>query len=281
MWENQIQAAGARDFPTTIPAILPIEQAAMHSAIVLPVGMSSRPISGLAWPIAVTTFSLTFLYILFLSVLPKFENALEVNFLISPIIISFFAIVLGLVILRSEIPAALFGLQTTNWKSAIEFSVLASLAFIGVGVALKWLLINTTAEFAHLSIVGFADLQVNDQQIEISPLYWLAIVLYLVLTPLQEFVARCCLQAPLQAFLPGGSLNRRLWAILISNLLFAGAHLHISCEFALAAFIPGIFWGWIFARTNSLVAAATSHFLIGGAGIFLFGIEEFVATVTR
>ena len=121
----------------------------------------------------------------------------------------------------------------------------------------------------------------NDQQIEISPLYWLAIVLYLVLTPLQEFVARCCLQAPLQAFLPGACLNRQVWSILVSNLLFAGAHLHISFGFALAAFIPGIFWGWIFARTKSLVAAATSHFLIGGACIFLFGIEEFVATLTR
>ena len=78
----------------------------MHPAIALPVGLSSRPISGLAWHVAVTTFSLFFLYILFLSVLPKFENALEVNFLISPIIISFFAIVLGPVILRSEFPPA-------------------------------------------------------------------------------------------------------------------------------------------------------------------------------
>lgn len=112
----------------------------MRPAIVLPVGTSSQPISGLAWHVAVTTLSLLFLYILFLSVLPKFENALEVNFLISPIIISFFAIVLGPVIFRSEYPSASFGLQTANWKSATEFSVLASLAFIGVGVALKWLL---------------------------------------------------------------------------------------------------------------------------------------------
>ena len=180
---------------------LPLEQAAIHPTIVLPVGLSSRPISGLAWHVAVPTFFLFFLYILFLSVLPKFENALEVNFLISPIIISFFAIVLGLVIFAANFLSAFFGLQTVNWKSATEFSILASLAFIGVGVALKWLLINTTAEFAHLSIFGLADMQVNDQQIEISPLYCLAIVLYLVLTPLQEFVARCCLQAPLPASL--------------------------------------------------------------------------------
>jgi hypothetical protein len=31
-----------------------------------------------------------------------------------------------------------------------------------------------------------------------------AVGLYLILTPIQEFVTRCCLQAPLQAFLPSG-----------------------------------------------------------------------------
>jgi hypothetical protein len=83
---------------------------------------------------------------------------------------------------------------------------------------LKWLLIHTVASFAHLSILGFAEVRVNDQQIAISPFYSLAVVLYLALTPIQEFVARCCLQAPLQAFLPGTVLQRRLLSILISNL---------------------------------------------------------------
>jgi len=31
-----------------------------------------------------------------------------------------------------------------------------------------------------------------------------------------------------------------------------------------------------FLRTNSPLAASASHLVIGGAGIFLFGIEEFV-----
>ena len=230
--------------------------------------------------ILVTTLSLLSFYTLLLSALPKFEHALEVNFAISPFIISFFAIVLGPVILRSGFPPAFFGLQLANWRSATGFSVLASLAFIGAGVGIKWFLIHTTAAFAHLSIFSFADLRMNEQQIVLSPLYWVAVGLYLILTPIQEFVARCCLQAPLQAFLPGTDFRRCLWAILVSNLVFAAAHSHISFAFALAAFVPGIFWGWIFTRTNSLLAAGLSHFLIGGAGIFLFGIEEFIATLT-
>jgi membrane protease YdiL (CAAX protease family) len=67
------------------------------------------------------------------------------------------------------------------------------------------------------------------------------------------------------------------WSILVSNLVFAAAHSHTSFAFAMVAFLPGLFWGWIFARTNSLIVSAASHFIIGGAGIFLFGVEEMVA----
>jgi hypothetical protein len=39
-------------------------------------------------------------------------------------------------------------------------------------------------------------------------------------------------------------------------------------------FIPGLFWGWLFLRTNSWLGASLSHLFVGGAAIFLFGIEE-------
>ncbi len=227
--------------------------------------------------IVVTTLALLSFYTLLLSVLPSFMVALTVNFAISPFIIAMFAAVMGPVIWYSGFPHSFFGLQTANWKSALGFSVLASLAFIAVGAGLKLLLIHTTQTFSSLSLFGVADVKENMHDVMMSPLYWIAVVLYLVLTPLQEFVARCCLQAPLHAFLNGTEFWRHVWSILVSNLVFAAAHSHISFAFAIAAFVPGLFWGWIFARTNSLVAAAASHFMIGGAGIFLFGIEEVIS----
>ncbi len=230
--------------------------------------------------IVVTTLSLLSFYTLLLSVLPQFQLALTVNFAISPFIIAMFAAIMGPVIWYSGFPIAFFGLQASNWRRSLEFSVVASLGFLAVAAGLKLLLIHTTETFSSLSLFGVADVQQNMQQVVTSPLYWVAVGLYLVLTPLQEFVARCCLQAPLFAFLNGSTFSRHLSSILVSNLVFAAAHSHISFAFAMAAFIPGLFWGWVFARTNSLIAAAASHFMIGGAGIFLFGIEEVVKKLT-
>lgn len=227
--------------------------------------------------IVVTTLSLLSFYTLLLGVLPQFMVALTVNFALSPFIIVMFAGVMGPVILYSGFPPSFFGLQTANWKSALGFSIAVSLVFLAVAALLKLILIHTTQTFAGLSLFGVADVKVDMHQVMASPLYWVAVALYLLLTPIQEFVARCCLQAPLYAFLNGTEFWRKTWSILVSNLVFAAAHSHISFAFAVAAFIPGLFWGWIFARTNSLVAASASHFMIGGAGIFLFGIEEVVA----
>jgi hypothetical protein len=44
-----------------------------------------------------------------------------------------------------------------------------------------------------LSLVGFADVRVGNQDEADTPWYWAALSLYLLLTPVQEFVARCLL----------------------------------------------------------------------------------------
>ena len=87
--------------------------------------------------IVVTTLAILSFYTLLLSLLPQFMVALTVNFAISPFIIIIFAAVMGPVILYSGFPPSFFGLQTANWKSALAFSVAASLAFIAAGRALE------------------------------------------------------------------------------------------------------------------------------------------------
>ncbi len=226
--------------------------------------------------IVIAALSLLSFYTLALSSLPRFDRYLDVNFALSPFIVMFFAAIFFPVIRRSGFPPAFFGIRFDNWKSATLFASGASLAFIAAFALLKWIIILGSPSLKDMTVFSWADVSAGGREVMASPWYWFAVALYLLLTPVQEFVARCGIQAPLYAFLQGSELKRRGLAIVVSNLVFSAAHAHIGLGFALATFIPGLFWGWIFARTNSLLSVSLSHFMIGGAGIFLFGIEEFV-----
>jgi CRP-like cAMP-binding protein len=227
--------------------------------------------------IVIAALSLLSVYTLALGLMPRFEDYLGVNFALSPFIIVLFAAIFLPIIAKSKFPPAFFGLRLDNWRSALVISALGSAAFIGVCVFVKWIVIETSPAMAGTPLINSPELRIGGTPTLTiaSPVYWLIVALYLLLTPVQEFVARCGVQAPLYAFLHGPEWERRMWSILVSNLVFSAAHAHISLGFAIAAFIPGLFWGWIFARTNSLLAASVSHFLIGGAGVFLFDMESF------
>jgi CRP-like cAMP-binding protein len=230
--------------------------------------------------ILVASLSLLSLYTLTLSLIPSFENLIQVNFAASPFIIIFFALIFFPVIRRSGFPLAFFGMRLDNWRSAVTCALTASAAFLALGVAVKAAIIALSPSLSDMTVISFADVQVGNEPVMMSPWYWAAVCLYLILTPVQEFVARCGIQAPLYAFLQGGETKRRALSILVSTLVFSAAHAHISLAFAAAAFIPGVLWGWIFARTNSLLAVSVSHFIIGGAGVFLLGVEEFLAVLS-
>jgi len=226
--------------------------------------------------IVMTILCVLSVYTLTLSFLPAFKNETHANFALSPLIIILFALTFSLVIATSGLPARFFGLQLDNWREALALSVRASILFLLAFVFVKWLLISTSPSFAGVSLLGGADIVAGSKVLSSTAWYWLAFVTYLLLTPMQEFVARSGIQAPLYAFLHGSEQKRRWCSIIASNLVFTAGHAHISLAFALAAFLPGILWGWVFAKTNSLFAAAVSHVIVGGIGMFLFGIEGVV-----
>lgn len=227
--------------------------------------------------IVVATLCLLSFYTLTLSFLPKFKNLAHANFVLTPVIILMFGLCFVPIIATSGFPLKFFGLRFDNWRPALLLSLRASLLFLAVFVAAKWVLISTSPSLYGVPLIDRADVEVGGHPAPMTEWYWLALVLYLMLTPMQEFVARSGLQAPLYAFLHGSEAKRRWVSILASNLVFAAAHAHISLAFALAAFLPGMLWGWIFARTNSLLAATFSHIMVGGMGMFLFGIEGVVS----
>ncbi len=227
--------------------------------------------------LVITILCLFSIYTLTLSFLPAFKNQTHANFVLSPLIILLCALIFFPAVATSGFSGRFFGLQLDNWRAALGLSMRASFLFILLFVAVKWLLINTSPSFAGVSIIGAADVEVDGKIASYNTWYWVALAAYLLLTPMQEFVARSGVQAPLYAFLHGSESKRRWLSILASNMIFAAGHAHISVPFAMAAFLPGILWGWLFAKTNSLLAATVSHVIVGGTGLFLFGIEGVVS----
>lgn len=106
--------------------------------------------------------------------------------------------------------------------------------------------------------------------------YFLFLFLYLLFCPLQEFIVRGCIQTSLQNMIDGRPNFIKWKAIFISNLLFTSAHSHLSLGFALSTFIPGLFWGWLFARQRALTGVCISHVLIGGWAAFVVGFQNII-----
>lgn len=94
---------------------------------------------------------------------------------------------------------------------------------------------------------------------------------YVLIVPLQEFATRGCIQGMLAVFLTGRF--RTVQAVLLCNLVFCAMHTHLGDIFPLLVFLPGLAWGWLYARTPTLIGPSLSHAIVGVAACFLFGID--------
>lgn len=97
---------------------------------------------------------------------------------------------------------------------------------------------------------------------------WL-IFQFLYISVFEEIFFRAYLQSNIQRALDPQSanpeqpkkLNRRHWiAITISSASFAAAHMIINADpAAILVFLPGMIFGWLYAKTNSLIAPILFH----------------------
>ena len=175
---------------------------------------------------------------------------------------------------RSPYSFKTFGVTLDNWKGNLKEATILTAPILLFFLLIKWGLITFIPAFteiplfnpsAVLSDVGFT-----------YQMFFLLVVVYIVFSVVQEFIARAGLQTALYEYLPD-SKHKLAIAIVLSNLLFAMAHSHIGTLFALVAFVPGIYWGWLFARQRSLIGVCFSHMLIGIWVLFILGFTEFIA----
>jgi membrane protease YdiL (CAAX protease family) len=106
--------------------------------------------------------------------------------------------------------------------------------------------------------------------------YVLSIFIYVLVCPAQEFFTRSGLQTALHGFLPRTDGKPNWAAIVVSNLVFALAHTFIGFGFAVGAFVPGLFWGWLYDRQRSLPAVSLSHAIVGVYALQILGIQPII-----
>ena len=156
---------------------------------------------------------------------------------------------------RSPFPLSTYGLTLHNWKWVTKDSLIWSGLVIAIATIAKLVVIYF--------VPGYEDFTVYDPWV--STTGWVATLgaylLYIALSPAQEFVGRGVLQGVLGEMLVGRWAG--LKAILLSNAIFSIAHQHLGIAYALGAFVPGLFWGWMYLRQGSLLGVSISHIVIG------------------
>ncbi|MDT8998616.1 cyclic nucleotide-binding domain-containing protein [Paucibacter sp. APW11] len=150
---------------------------------------------------------------------------------------------------------AVFGFSLARWRWVLIDSLHWTFWACALCTLLKLLLIKFVPHFAELALIspwvaktGWRDTLA-------------AYALYIVCSPVQEFVARGAIQGCLQHMLTGRHAAWR--AIIVADAVFSISHQHLGPGYALIVFIPGLFWGWMYSRQRSLLGVSVSHVLIG------------------
>ncbi len=158
-----------------------------------------------------------------------------------------------------------FGIGFRHLLGSLWESLVFTAALLALVTGIKWVLLMVTPALAGARLIEHPDIaaRLGDPHVQT----WLVIYGFSCLV--QELIVRGALQSSLEMFLVGRGRVRR--AVVVSALIFAVNHLHLSFVFALAAFIPGLFWGWLFARRRNLVGPTLSHVLVGSYVFFILG----------
>ncbi len=217
---------------------------------------------------------ITSLYIFSLGILEALKNHVPTTTPISIGLIIFFAIAALSIILRSGFPLNNYGLTLRNWRQVSFEAILFTIPIMVLIVLIKWIFIRSLPSLSHESVFQpFIVLQ----KVGVSRMDYILLPLaYAAFCPLQEFIARGVLQGSFHMFLQKKTWRSVWFAIFLGNLLFSATHAHTSLGFAGLAFFPGLFWGWLFYRQQSLVGVSISHIIVGIWAVFIVSFTNLV-----
>lgn len=193
---------------------------------------------------------------------------------LSPMFILTPCIPIAYLIKKSHHPRKAYGLTLENWPRVIRDAVVYSVPVMLALIALKGVWITLDPKL-HDERLFNTNAIFEDGRWSLG-FYVLSMVIYALVCPAQEFFTRSGLHTALDRFLPRSDGRPNWSAIIVSNLVFALAHTFIGFGFAVAAFVPGLFWGWLYDRQRSLVGVTLSHALIGTFALQVLGVQPII-----
>jgi|GEM_PF-524862 len=221
----------------------------------------------------VTVFSLICVYMISQRFLENLAIKLPVTTIISAPMVIIIVVIMVWVMKKSGYPWKTFGIRFKNWRYHCVEAIGLSIPVIIVLMISKWIVIHWILKDPSIPLIDPKSSVPINMKFSL-PLYLGSLLVYIIIAPLQELIARGALQSGFYVFLLGSEKNRTWIAIIISNLIFSLPHLYESPYFAVIVLVPGIFWGWLFARQKTLVGVSVSHIFIGVWMVFVVGFER-------
>ena len=212
---------------------------------------------------------LLFFYTSALDVLRRTTESAAATTWTSSALLIVMALMSAWIIRRSGFPLETFGFTLRRWQWVLWDALVWTVVFCAVVTAAKAVAVQFIDEFSGMAVI--------DPWVSPGGLWptLAAYGLYVVLSPVQEFVGRGMLQGSLQQLLTGRFVTLR--AIVLSNAIFSISHQHLGVGYSLMVFLPGLFWGWMYHRHGSLLGVSVSHILIG---LWVTGVLDLAAMVS-
>ncbi len=160
-------------------------------------------------------------------------------------------IIVVLTIFTMRLPLKDFGLTTTGWKRAIIESLLVTVPVIAF-----------LAFFKVMMNIYYPGIFKETQIFNIG-YFGISYIVYLLVAPVQEFIARGTMQGSLTRLFSGRYSG--LMGVLVTSFLFGSLHMCHSIHLSIAALLTSWLWGWMYQRQKTIIGVSLSHFLVGNA----------------
>lgn len=212
------------------------------------------------------------IYTLSLNVIQGLISYFSSSTAITTILLLIVTMVMFSIIRASGYPFSYYGVNTNHAKKNIIEAILYTLPILLLITLAKLIFIKIIPAYHQLSLLDFTATMTKNG-VGTVPKYFFYMCMYALFCPVQEFIFRGCIQTSLTQLTCATSGWGLFKVIIVSNCIFASVHSHLSISYALGVFLPGLFWGWMYARQKSLVGVSISHILIGVWFAFILKVQ--------